>query len=122
MTPEQIEQLEQQRCVAMVAGDIAALDGLFDDELLWTHSSGKVDTRRSLLAQLSDGSVAYLAIDRSNVTTRVFGWAAVVTGTVEMNALAGGAPRKVVNRYCAIWSSYDGQHARLVNWLSARAD
>jgi len=39
MSESQVRGLEEQRCAAMLAADLATLDGLLDDGLTYTHSN-----------------------------------------------------------------------------------
>lgn len=119
MTQEQVENLEARRCAAMLASDVAALDQLFSDELRWAHASGAVDTKAGMMAQFADGSMRCLSIERRDTHTSIFGNAAVVTGTVEMDAVVNHVRKQVRSRYAGVWSSHEGE-PRLVNWQSAR--
>jgi|SRR5579859_7826609 len=119
MTLDDIEEVENERCAAMVAGDLEALNRLFSEELIWAHASGKVDTKAEMLAQFREGSMACYTIARSDIDVRLFGDAAVVTGIVTLDAMVGGVRKKARSRYAGVWSAHRGR-PQLVNWLSAR--
>jgi len=72
--------LEEKRCAAMTANDLAALEGMFHDALIYTHSSAVVDTRASYLEALRSGHTRYENIRRSDEKVRVCGDTALVTG------------------------------------------
>jgi hypothetical protein len=59
----QIREKEQARFAAMIAGDLSALSQLLDDELVYVHSSGKVDSKSEYLETLRSGSIAYESIE-----------------------------------------------------------
>ena len=47
--------LENSRYRAMVRVDIDRLDTLLDDDLIFTHASGKIDSKRTFLESLRSG-------------------------------------------------------------------
>ena len=51
----EIEALEDRRYRAMIDGDIAVLDELCSDDLIYTHSKGDHDDKRSYLRKVSIG-------------------------------------------------------------------
>ena len=119
MTLDDVEKLEQARVAAMIAGDVAAFEQLLSDEMRWSHASGNTDTKASMIAQYAEGSMRCFTIDRSNTEARVFGSAAIVTGEVRMDAMAGGVRKQVHSRYAGVWSDHAGT-PQLVHWQSAR--
>src|SRR5947207_14980942 len=56
---ETVLGLEQQWEDALTKSDVAALDKLYDETLVYTHSNGKVDTKTSYLAAIKAGAVKY---------------------------------------------------------------
>ena len=82
---------ENRRQQALVAVDVDALDGMFEDSLVHIHAPGLTHTK----AQLIEHTVtrrAYLEITRGDLNVRVFGDVAVVTGPISnrMRAANGG--------------------------------
>lgn len=120
MTIDQVEELEAARCRAMLAGDVEAFERLLSDDLRWTHASGGVDGKASMLRQYREGSMAVHSLDRSAEDVRIFGRTAVASGSVRMDASIGPVRKQVHSRYQAVWSEHDGT-PRLVSLLSARA-
>jgi hypothetical protein len=115
-----IQSLEEQRCQALIAGDLSALDRLFSEQLNWCHSSGKVDTKAALLERIASGSTKYLNMKRSDTRFIVGTGAAVSTGLVEMAAIVAGKEHQLSNRYATVWFE-EGGAWRLVTWQSTRA-
>jgi hypothetical protein len=112
-----IENLDKQRCAAMIAEDVATLEKLFHKSLLWVHSTARVDTRSSFLAGIGSTTPKYLEITRESVEIRCFGSSAIVNGVQKMRCVIKGQERDVVNRYINAWVEIDGQ-AQLVAWQS----
>jgi ketosteroid isomerase-like protein len=46
---EMIINLDKKRMLAMATKDIAALDALLADDLVYTHSTARLDTKQSLM-------------------------------------------------------------------------
>jgi hypothetical protein len=72
-----------------------------------------------MIAQYAEGSMRCFTIERLNTDAHIFGTAAVVTGEVRMDAMAGGVRKQVHSRYAGVWSDHAGT-PQLVNWHSAR--
>ena len=104
MTSEQdIRRLEDRRYAAMLAGDIATLDALLDDDLVYTHSSGTADTKQSYMAGVRDKVWEYVKIDRPDERVIVRGDTALVFSRLIIDIRVRGAPRHLDNRALAVW-------------------
>ena len=68
-----VRAVERLRFDAMVARDLRALDTLLADDLTYTHTTGRVDDKRALLADLDAGRLVYDSIVPSDVRIRVYG-------------------------------------------------
>ena len=109
--------LEARRCDGMVAADVGALDQLLSDDLSWTHSSARQDTKASFLAGLQAGGTRYLEIRRSDEQVRLHGEVAVVTGIAHMRAIINGEERQLRNRYTNVWTKSE-KGWRMIAWQS----
>lgn len=94
MTPtveQEILAVEERRQTALIEGDVAALDEIFDDSLIHIHAPGLVHTKAMLLEHVATRR-AYLEITRQDLQMRIFGDVAVVTGGIvnRMRAPGGG--------------------------------
>jgi uncharacterized protein (TIGR02246 family) len=92
--PELAEQLlavERRRQQALVDGDLAALDDLFEDSIVHVHAPGVVQGKTELLEHV-EVRRPYLEITRGELTIRVVGDVAIITGalTNRMRAPGGG--------------------------------
>jgi hypothetical protein len=50
---------QKERMQAMVRGDVEALSRLLPDDLTYTHASGVIDTKASLLSSIQSGKLKY---------------------------------------------------------------
>jgi hypothetical protein len=111
-----IAELEDRRYRAMLAGDVAELDRLLDENLLYIHSGGSADDKRSYLEYIRSGAVQYREFHRSNTRIRVFGeTAALVTGAIVIRLQLKGQDRELNSIYSGVWVRPDGCW-RLVCW------
>ncbi|QAY59832.1 nuclear transport factor 2 family protein [Microbacterium protaetiae] len=90
-TRAELLEVEARRRQALIDGDIAALDDLFDDSLVHIHAPGLVHDKAHLLEHVA-ARRAYLDMWRGELNMRVAGDIAVVTGelTNRMRAPGGG--------------------------------
>jgi hypothetical protein len=120
MQPSDLKGLEDARCSAMTSADMAALDRLFSDKLIWTHSSAHVDNKQELLAKIESGATQYLSIRREDEKYVISGDAAVASGIVIQEVRLGGVERSLRSRYTNVWFR-EGSSWRFVAWQSTTA-
>ena len=77
-----IRALEERRYRAMCEADMAALDELLADSLVYTHSNALADTKASYLAGIRGKKWNYRKIERPVEEIQIHGDCAVVTGQV----------------------------------------
>ena len=101
MSADEIRGLEDERFRAMVAADVAALERLLGDELVYTHSNASVDTKASLIESIRTRR-PYQKIESPEREVRLFGDSAVVSGRARIE-LGGPTPRVLNARYTDVW-------------------
>ena len=111
--------LEEKRCAAMTANDIATLEKLFHDELIYTHSSAVVDTRASYLEVLKSGHTRYQSVQRSDEKVRVYGDSALVTGRAIIDVTVRGEKKHLDTRFLDVWTKTP-QGWKFVAWQSTK--
>jgi len=100
----EIKALEDKRYRAMLDGDTAVLDELCSDDLIYTHSKGDHDDKRSYLQKVGSRYFTYLEIEHPADRILVVQGAALVTGRMTANvSVAGRGIVHVDNRYLAVW-------------------
>lgn len=117
VTTAEILQLEQQRADAMIKADGPALERLFDDELVWTHSSAKVDSKKSFIDTVAGRTNSYKSIEIEDHVVRLHGDFAIATGVASMQAVVSGQDKAMRNRFTAVWAKR-GPNWRMMAWQS----
>lgn len=79
--------LENRRVAALLRADLATLDEILADDLVYTHSSSHVDTKASYLETIRSGKLKYLTLAHRNPTIRVYGTTAVVHGIADVRTV-----------------------------------
>ena len=114
----EILSLEDRRIAATVAEDFAALDGLVHDELVYTHSSGVVDTKASWIESMRTRKTRYRKVVPSRRKVRLYGDTALVTGHADIEAEIDGQPKSLKLMYLIAWTRTP-QGWKFVAWQSA---
>jgi len=116
---EKIIELDRKRMSAMAEGDVATLDTLLADDLVYTHSSARLDTKRSLIEGMRSGSTVYSAVTPSDVKAQECGDAVVLTGTARISVRSGGNAMNFGVRFTDVYANRGGRW-QMVAWQSTR--
>jgi ketosteroid isomerase-like protein len=84
-----IKQLEQDMGDAMVRVDLAKLGAIYADNFVTVGSSGKVFTKKDLLADFASSHNKLESFENGPIDVRVFGNIAVANGSVSEKRLRG---------------------------------
>lgn len=103
MTGEQILALESRRFKAMCAGDADALDELLHRDLMYTHASGRIDSKASYLRGIRDKFWDYRAIESSDERVAVYGSTALIHGRLRFDLKRLGVPRAIDTVALTVW-------------------
>ena len=103
MTGEQVLALEQRRFKAMCAGDADALDELLHRDLMYTHSSGRIDSKASYLRGIRDKVWDYRAIDSTDERVAIYGGTAFIHCRLRFDLKRLGEPRVIDTVALTVW-------------------
>jgi hypothetical protein len=100
-----VSEAERRRCDAMLSNDVAALDGLLDARLNFSHSSGEVDDKAGYLAKIAVGRITYVSIEwRDQRVIPLAEAAAVLVGRMTSIVRVEGWARPLDNRVTSVWN------------------
>lgn len=113
---QDIHDLESRRYKAMIESDVAALEELLADEMIYTHSSSAVDDKASYVNGFRTGKWNYRKVERPIEKVTVFGDTACVAGHVHITVGPPGGPERVINsRFLDVWVRRSGKW-QMVAW------
>jgi hypothetical protein len=116
---QKIIDLDRQRMAAMAEKDVAALNRILADDLIYTHSSARLDTKKSLIGAMESGSTVYTGVEPSEVVAQDLGDAVVLTGVAAISVISGGNPNSFRVRFTDVYANKGGQW-QMVTWQSTR--
>ena len=111
--------LDRKRMLAMALKDVATLESLLADDLIYTHSSARLDTKRSLIEGMTSGKTVYTAVEPSDVKAQDLGDTVVLTGIAQIKVTVNGAPNAFGVRFTDVYARRDGRW-QMVTWQSTR--
>jgi ketosteroid isomerase-like protein len=116
---QMVIELDKKRMTAMAQKDLATLSRLLSDDLIYTHSSARLDTKQSLIGNMESGSTVYTAVEPSDVKAQDLGDAVVLTGSCRISVMSQGRPNSFSVRFTDVYANKGGQW-QMVTWQSTR--
>jgi ketosteroid isomerase-like protein len=116
---EMIIELDRKRMTAMAQKDVATLNEVIADDLVYTHSSARLDTKASLIGNMESGSTVYTSVVPSDVRAQDLGDTVVLTGSCRISVNAGGRPNSFGVRFTDVYAKRGGRW-QMVTWQSTR--
>src|SRR5690348_2561225 len=114
-----IIDLDRQRMTAMAQKDVAKLNDILADDLVYTHSSARIDTKQSLIGAMQSGATVYNSVVPSDVQAQDLGDAVVLTGVARIQVTSGGKPNAFGVRFTDVYARRGGRW-QMVTWQSTR--
>lgn len=111
---------QRARFDATIAGDTAALERLMRDDLLYFHSTGRIDTKRSFIDGLAGRGLPYRAFQVDGLTVRVLGDSGITSAVIRLRLRnAEGVEDTHPSRCTQVWvKGEDGWQEAL--WQATR--
>jgi len=116
---DKVIALDKSRMAAMAAKDYAALNDIIADELIYTHSSARMDTKASLIGNMQSGSTVYTSVTPSDVVAQDLGDSVVLTGIAAISVMSGGKPNSFKVRFTDVYANRGGKW-QMVTWQSTK--
>ena len=111
--------LDKTRMDAMGAKDLATLHTVIADDLIYTHSSARMDTKATLIGAMESGATVYTSVVPSDVVAQDLGDAVVLTGVAAISVMSGGKPNSFRVRFTDVYAKRGGSW-QMVTWQSTR--
>ena len=116
---QKIIDLDRQRMTAMAKKDVAALTKILSEDLIYTHSSARMDTKKSLIGAMESGATVYTSVEPSDVVAQDLGDAVVLTGVAAISVNSDGSPNSFRVRFTDVYANQGGQW-QMVTWQSTK--
>lgn len=116
---DMIIALDKERMQAMADKDIGKLKNMLCKDLVYTHSSARLDTKESIIAGMESGATVYTSVVPSNVEALDLGDAVVLTGNAQISVMSNGEPRSFGVRFTDVYQNQNGTW-RMVAWQSTK--
>lgn len=116
---QMIIELDRKRMTAMAEQDYATLNDVISDDLVYTHSSARLDTKASLIGNMKSASTVYTSVVPSDVKAQDYGDMVVLTGSCRIGVNTGGRPNSFGVRFTDIYVNKGGRW-QMVAWQSTR--
>ena len=113
--------LDKKRMDAMAAKDIATLEEIIADDMIYCHSSARLDTKASLIGNMKSGSTVYQSVVPSDVKAQDLGDAVVLTGLARIKVNSGGKAMDFGVRFTDVWAKRNGKW-QMVAWQSTKTE
>lgn len=109
---DQIKKIEQERNEALLKHDTATLERMTSDDYTFINQRGELRTKTEILTGFKSGSFNYGARELSDLTVRVYGDTAVVTGRAKQSGVENSKDYSGENRFTRVYVKQNG------HWVS----
>src|SRR5213080_4964242 len=106
---EEIKALEEARNVAVLHGDVAALDRMTSDDYTFITLRGELRTKSDILKGFASGSFHYESRQISDLKVRVYGDTAIVTGRSMQKGMENGKDYSGDYRFTRVYVKQKGR-------------
>jgi ketosteroid isomerase-like protein len=100
---DEILKVEEERNQALQNSDVATLDRLYSDDVVYTNATGAYLTKSQHLADLKARTLNFKSFKHSDVEVHVHGTTGVVSGlstsAVDYKGTVSSSPRRFLNVY-----------------------
>jgi len=116
---DMVIELDRKRMNAMAQKDLATLNEVIAEDLVYTHSSARLDTKQSLIGNMESGSTVYTSVVPSDVKAQDLGDSVVLTGSCRISVNSGGNAMSFGVRFTDVYARRNGKW-QMVTWQSTR--
>ena len=116
---DDVLRADDRRFDAMRKQDWSALDASLADDLVYVHSTARVESKSEHIGNLKAGKPHYRGIAPRDRKARVVGGVGIVNGVSEMHVENAGKEQRFTVRYLAVYAKAAEQW-RMLAWQSTR--
>jgi ketosteroid isomerase-like protein len=119
MSEHEIIAADDRRFQAMVKQDWAALSSALADDLVYVHSSARVESKREHVSNLQAGKPNYRGASPRDRKVRMRGDVGIVNGVSEMHVENAGKDQHFTIRYLAVYAKI-ADRWQMTAWQSTK--
>ena len=119
MIDKEVLEADDRRFDAMRKQDWPALEARLADDLVYVHSTARVESKAEHIANLKGGKPHYRGIAPRERKARVNGNVGIVNGVSEMHVERDGKEQRFTVRYLPVYAKA-GQAWRMIAWQSTK--
>jgi ketosteroid isomerase-like protein len=108
-TENEVLKVEQARDQALQQRDVALLDRIYSDQLVFVNTRGQLFTKAQRLADLGAGKVEYFSYNQEGYAYHVYGDTVVMTGQTSSVVKFQGRVNKIPRQFTNIYVKIGGQ-------------
>jgi ketosteroid isomerase-like protein len=108
-TPDQFRAFDKKWADATTHGDLSALADILSDDLTYTHSSGKTQSKAQFIASIRSKELQYHSIEFESADVRDYGNVAIISSHIRVKVTADGHDINVHTCFLHIWVKQGGR-------------
>ena len=116
---EAVKQADKDWGTGVTTPDFALLEKVLGDDLIYTHSNGNSDTKKTYIESLKSGKAKYFEVNHESMEVRLYGKFAVLTARIGVKTLSNGQPTPMKMSILHVYEKRKGQW-QLIAHQSAR--
>lgn len=105
---EEILKVDEERNQALQKGDVATLERIYSDDLVYDNATGVLLTKAQHLADLKGKTLHFISFKHEDVQAVVHGDTGMVTGVSKSEVEYKGSVSKSSRRFLNVFSKIDG--------------
>jgi ketosteroid isomerase-like protein len=105
---DEILKVDDERNQALQKGDVATLDRIYSDDLMYANATGALLTKQQHLADLKAKTLHFISFKHEDVKATVHGDTGLVTGISKSEVEYKGSVSKSNRRFLNVFSKKDG--------------
>ena len=117
---EAAQKADDARVIALTSGNAAKMAAVFSDDLIYVHSTGKLNHKADLISSITSGDLKYVSLDYEARNFRMASPGLVlVTGRCRVHSISGGTD---AHNYLSFLMAYRLEHGvwRFLAWQSCK--
>jgi ketosteroid isomerase-like protein len=121
MSEHEVIAADDRRFQAMTKQDWAALDASLADDLVYVHSSARVESKKEHIGNLQAGKPTYRGASPRERKVRMKGDVGIVNGISDMHVENAGKENRFTIRYLAVYAKTGGRW-QMTAWQSTKLE